>query len=469
MKMYQRTIFLIVLLITFTVRWPANAQTGNVPEQKQSSQQANEPDQANTDQYIALSNIATPIYAQYVDTNNGMTVESLVTAAGQRSKDLLAARQNIAIISGRLIQAGLRPNPTIDAEYGTDKLGTRSGEYDLSLSYIQPIELAGKRKKRQTVAQLELAQAEKELAAQEQKLTAEIRTQYAEALAATENLRVTEQLVALNEQTFRVAQVRFNQGDIPKLDVNLTRVELNRLRTQQLLAESRVKTTLIQLKTLAGLGVDEPIKLRGELFSNIFSDTLTLESLQTAALQNRPDLQAARIGEDVAAARINLANAEAVPDLNIFGRYQQDKSVFDDTPVGTLADTGRKVAFGVSIPLPIFNKNQGTIAEAAATRIQAQHRREYLEQIVKRDVALAVTRLQTARESIELYKNEILPRSQDNLRIIRIAYDLGDHQLLDLLSEQRRLVDAQQQYTDSLKEYYLAIIELDRAVGAPIK
>src|SRR5439155_7133813 len=137
-------------------------------------------------------------------------------------------------------------------------------------------------------------------------------------------------------------------------------------------------------------------------------------------------------------------------------RYEQDKRLFDDTPVGRLTNTDKKVAFGVSIPLPVFNKNQGAIAEAAAVRVQARHRREFLEQVVKRDVVLAFSRLQTAGEAVKLYETELMPRSEDNLRIIRVAYDLGDQELLNVIAEQRRLIEVQQQYIDAVKELYVS-------------
>jgi outer membrane protein, heavy metal efflux system len=426
--------------------------------------------QEGQNQPVVLNNLPTPIFSRYVDQTGGTTVESLLSQAVQQNRDLLAARQNVAIIRGRLIQAGLRPNPTIDTEYSTDKVSSREGEYGLSLSYIQPIELGGKRAKRRQVAELELQQSEKELAFQERQLAAEIQSQYAEALAAAEVLRATEQLVGLNEQTLRVTQVRLTEGDVAKLDVNLIRVEVNRLRAQQAVAENRVRAALLQIRTLAGLGIDESLKLSGGLASPPPLDGLTLEGLQTASLQSRADLQAARIAEEAADARTSLAEAQAVPDISVFGRYTQDKSIFNNVPlIGRLSEADRKAAVGVSVTLPIFNRNQGGIAEAAAARVQTRHRREFLEQVVKRDVVLAYGRLQTAKETVQIYETEILPGGQENLRMIRTAYDLGDQQVLEVVAEQRRLIEAQQQYIDALKEYRVALVELERAVGARIR
>src|SRR5262249_46597437 len=155
-------------------------------------------------------------------------------------------------------------------------------------------------------------------------------------------------------------------------------------------------------------------------------DKLDLETLTNEAMQSRSDLQAARIAEEAAEARIDLAEADSVPNLDLFGRFSQDKISFPDTPVGRLNDTNRKVGVGFSIPIPFFNRNQGEIAAAAAERIQARNRREFLEQIVKRDVVLSLGRLSASAEAVKLYEAEIVPLAEENLQVIRTAYGLGD-------------------------------------------
>lgn len=422
-----------------------------------------------TTQLISLSSYPTPIYNQYVDPNNGIKLETIIDKAKFFSKELQVTRQNLAIIQGRIVQAGLKPNPTLDIEFTTDKLGgTREGEYDFSASYIQPIERGGKRTKRTRIAQLELAQAEKELAFQEQQLIGDIRLQYAESIAALESLKVSERLIALNENTAKLVEVRVKEGDAARLDFNLVTVEVNRLKAGRLQAEIRVRSALTKLKALAGLGLQESLRLQPTL--NLTTpDNLNLENLQEVALRTRADLQAVRIGEDLAQARIDLAQAESKSDINVFGRYQQSRSIFDITTIGKIQDTDRQIGFGVSIPLRLFNRNQGAIAEATATKVQASHRVEVAEQIIKRDVALAYAKLEIAFDSLKLYEKEILPGTQENLKIIRAAYDLGDQPLLDVITEQRRLVESQQQYTDVRKDYYLSIIELEKALGLPIQ
>jgi cobalt-zinc-cadmium efflux system outer membrane protein len=127
------------------------------------------------------------------------------------------------------------------------------------------------------------------------------------------------------------------------------------------------------------------------------------------------------------------------------------------------------LSFGVSVNLPIFNRNQGAIQEAAGRLAQARHTREFAELVVKRDVAIAMSRYQSARESVELFQKEILPRGRENLQIIRAAYTLGDQPIFEVIAEQRRFIESQNQYVEALKEYYQSQVELERAIGRSLR
>ncbi len=406
---------------------------------------------------------------RYVDTAEGATWEMLAQSARQRKADLLAAQQAIEVARGRLKQAGARPNPSVSTEYTTQRLTTGEEEYDFAIEYSQPLEMGGKRSKRQRLARLELERAEREYAYREAQLTAQLRSSFAEALAAIESARLTEQQLHLNEQILRAIEARLSAGDASQLERNLLRAEHNRLKAQLVLAEARLKLSFAGLKALAGLEQTVPLRLRGSLQDYSFDFTATLEGLQEIALLHRQDLEGLRLAEEEAEARLELARAEAVPDLTIFGRYGQDNSVFEDTLIGKLTDPDKSLSFGVSVPLPLFNRNRGNIAAEASARVQARHLREAGAQQVAREVAEALARLEAAQASLKVYEQELLPVARENLHILRAAYELGEQQLLDVLSEQRRLLEAEQLYIEALKEKALAFIELERTTGARLR
>ena len=136
---------------------------------------------------------------------------------------------------------------------------------------------------------------------------------------------------------------------------------------------------------------------------------------------------------------------------------------------GRLVDADRFLNFGLSVQLPFLNRNQGAIQEAAGRLAQTRHNREFVELVVKRDVATAMSRHQLAREVVELFQKEILPSARDNLQIINAAYTLDDQPIFEVIAEQRRFIESQNQYVESLKEYYLSLVELERATGRPLQ
>lgn len=429
-------------------------------------------------QRLSLDTLPTPIASTYLDQQRGYGVEDLVRIATERNRELLAARQDIVIAQGRIVQAGLRPNPSVNYDATTDRVFGAEGEGSLGLSYLHPIELGGKRDKRLDVARLELEQAQAGLAFRERQLQVDAKSQYGEALAAVENLRAVEQLRQLDEGMLRLTQARLNEGDVPKLDVNLVRVEVNRLRAQQLQFENRLRAALLRLRTLSGMDADEVLKLRGELQAQLIE--LTLQAAEQLALENRQDLKAAKIAEEVAAAEIRLANAQVVPDITPFVGYRRERSVFGAGSLGpafnstglttgaSLSKTDQLLNFGASVQLPFFNRNQGAIQQAAGRLTQARRTREFVELSVKRDVAISLNRYQSAREAVDLFQKEILPSGRDNLQIVNALYTAGQQPIFEVIAEQRRFIDSQNLYVEALKEYYLSLVDLERATGRPL-
>ena len=198
--------------------------------------------------------------AQFIG-QDGLTVENLVELGGSRRADLLAARQRLAIAEGRLRQAQLRPNPTLDTEYGSPRFLGGESESDFSVGATQVFETGGKRSKRVAVAELELSQTRAEVIRLERALAAEIRQSYTNAIAAARQLDILEKLIAADEELVRVTEARLKEGDVAPLDTNLVRVESDRLKVQAIQAKSELETQLLNLRNLTGADVAESIRL----------------------------------------------------------------------------------------------------------------------------------------------------------------------------------------------------------------
>ena len=404
--------------------------------------------------------------SRYFNVTQGASSNDLVRRALSMNAELAAARLGIERSRARLRQAGLRPNPTFDFEQKTGALTGSNGERETTVGFALPLEINGQRQRRMDVAMAELEIAEAEIADRERRLAAEVRGTYAEVLAALRELEMTENLTSLDAQTARIVEARVTEGESAPLELSLLRTEAERLRARRALIEGRLQASLLRLKAVAGIPASEPLQVREDLTAMILQKPPdSVEAALDIALRSRPDLQVARLNEKAAEAGLRLAQAQAKPDVTAFTRYSSTRSVFDNTPVGVLRDKDQTVSFGVSISVPVFNKNQGAKAEAAIAITQAQRRREFAEQQVRAEVAAAYARYEATQVAAGIFEQGVLARTAENVRAIRGAYQLGAFRMTELLSEQRRLVDLQREYTETLAERYRALADLWSAVG----
>lgn len=383
--------------------------------------------------------------------------------------ELQAGRLEIDRARARMQQAGLRPNPTLDFEQQRGVFNS-PGERVTTVGVSVPLELGGKRARRLELAQAELEAAQAEVAERERRLAAEVRAAYVEALAAQRELAITEGLNQLDTQTASIVETRVNEGDAAPLEASLLRVELDRLRSRRALIDGRLQVALLKLKTLAGMPLDEALLIRAELAQPVLREPpAALATAIEIALRTRPDLRLARLLEETAQAGYKLARAQAFPDLIVSTRYGNSLNSFDETPIGFLTDRDKLFSVGVSIPLPLFNRNQGAKAEAAVTIAQAQRRREFVEAVVRAEVGSALIRYRAAQTALATFEQGVIERSNDNIRTMRAAYEIGAFRVTDLITEQRRLLDAQREYTEALAERYRALADLQSALGGAVE
>lgn len=462
LKVFKKFVLLVyyLVILLFVSHVPAQSQSVDV-----------RPNQQPSDPTVNASIVVS--LTKYVDPVQGTSVEELVQRALRQNAELLAARERATEAQGLLLQAGFRPNPGFEFSVtGGSILGSR-GERELTLGYAHIFELGGKRERRMEVAQLGAELAQLEIADRERRLKADIKARYGEALAAARNLETAERLLGLTRQGYQITVARVREGEAAPVEQGLLQVEVGRLESDRLLFENQVARAILELKTLAGVNPEEPLRLSGELSRPPV--TMSLAEAIERALAERPDLKAARLEEKLGEAEVRLAHVEAVPNLIGFARYSRVTSRFDQFGLNgggalvPIRDTDNLFTAGVSLTLPVRNRNQGNIQAAVARREAARLRRQFIEQVVRREVNAAYNRYETARRALEIFDQRVIGQAQENLRIIRAAYNLGELRLLDVINEQRRLLDTQKTYTEVLKEYYLALVELERAIGAPIR
>ena len=394
-----------------------------------------------------------------------MTVDEVVARALAENPELRAARADVEAAAGRLQQAGLRPNPMLDLGY--QKALTPDNNFMVGLTL--PLDLNGRKDGRVGVAEREMAFKRAQVLDRERRLRADVRVKAGELLAARRNLRTTEELLQVNQEALRVVRDRVREGAAPALDESLQLVEVNRLEATGELLRSRVHVAALQLRSLAGMGPDEPLTVRGDLPGP--EPVWDRAEAQRRAVGERPDLVAARAEAAMAAARIRKEQAEGRWDASVNVGYQRQDVGFalngltDRGGTRPIQDVFHYFGGGVSITLPVRNRNQGNVAAAAAEARAAEHRLALAELVALQEVEAAFAQRGAAARSLRLYEDGVRAVARRNLDVVRQTYALGRTTLLEVVAEQRRYLDIEVGYTEVLKQVYDTGVEIERTVG----
>jgi len=183
---------------------------------------------------------------------------------------------------------------------------------------------------------------------------------------------------------------------------------------------------------------------------------------------------AARAAETLAQAQIEQARVEGKVDASIFANYQRQNMGFgvrgfnDAGALAPVQGIFHYATFGVRLTLPVRNQNQGNIEAAIAVAEAARNRREFNEIVVRNEVAAAYARFERAQAALAVYRDNVRNQAQLNLDVVQQTYTLGQKTLIDYINEQRRYIDIETGYTDSLKEYFNSLVEIERAAGSPV-
>ena len=395
-----------------------------------------------------------------------MTVDDLVTRALADNFEMRAVRLEIEAAEGRLVQAGLRPNPTLDL--GGQK--AISPDSNLTVGVTVPLDLNGRKEGRVGVAEREVEFKRALVRDRERRLCAEVRMKAGELLAAQRNLGVTEDLLRVNRDALGLIHERVTRGATPPLEENLLRVEVSRLDSSQKLLAGRVDVLTAQLRTLAGMEPDVPLTLQGELAAGPLSVDRAVALRE--ALAARGDLDAARAEAAMAKAQVRKEQADGRWDASINVGYQRQDMGFGLnglTSSGALRPIQNVFQYfggGVNITLPMRNQNQGNIAAARATARAADQRVEAAALAVRQEVYAALAQYEAAQRSLDVYERAVRAAAGQNLDVVRQTYQLGRVSVLDVIAEQRRFIDVELGYTDALKQVYDAAVDVQRAIGA---
>jgi cobalt-zinc-cadmium efflux system outer membrane protein len=368
------------------------------------------------------------VSAESPETSEKMTIEKAVAEDREHNLELMAERGRLPIAEARLLTAGLRPNPTLSftADH-LDLLGTHfsetngAGPGELAVGTEFTWELAGKRHHRLTVAAKERTIDEWEINDFLRRLTFEVQSAFLDVMVAQENLKVSQENQAQMARIAEINAARVAAGDLSEVESMRSLVAVRQLENFVNQAELELKNARNRLHLLMG-------RTDSESYPQIVGDfrndphLIPAEEVRRLALAQRPDLRAASVEEERAAADVLLQKANRRADLTLGAEYRRQQGI---------NGAGNSLGVSVSVPLPFFNRNQGELARAHGERNRATLRTAALRASILAEVRTALDQLDSARRQLERIESNMLKQVREVRDVTQYAYQRGEADFLE--------------------------------------
>lgn len=402
----------------------------------------------------------------FVDAVAGLTLDQATARALAQEPSLRGARTLVDAARGMRLQAGLRKNPSVSSEFRAEPAGT---DNQTTVSVEWPLDLF-RRSGRIAVADREVTAAEHAIADRERLLIAEVRARFGEVLVAIRDLAVLDGLVDATRRQLELQRSRAESGASPPLERDLVDVEVRRLNADRALQLGRVERALYDLKRVLGASPADALRLRDTLEDAVSRDA-ALVAAAAAPGRQRADVREAEARVAAADAKIDRAQREGRVDVTLFAGYMRMDSGFAQFGLSPSGASERVhglfnyVTGGATVTLPMLNRNQGEIAAARAERAGAIAAQDAAALSASAEIAAARAADERAREAVQGYGADARELARRNLSVVRQTYELGRTTIFEVLAEQKRYLDFERGYTETLRAAYEARTALNRALG----
>jgi cobalt-zinc-cadmium efflux system outer membrane protein len=316
------------------------------------------------------------------------------------------------------------------------------------------LELGGKRSKRTRLAALERDLAGWDYEAKRLDVLTDATKAFVEVLVAQDRLALTQELVGLSEKTFTTASKRVRAGKVSPVEE--TRAKVTYVSSQIELERAKRDLEAARKNLAASWGQTSPTfeKTAGEL--DALRAIPNAEQFADLLSQN-PDIVRWAIETERRRAALELEEARQVPDLTLSGGLRRLNETDDNVFVA-----------GISVPIPVFDRNQGGILETRYQLAQIEMERKAAEVRIENELSGSYQSLSTAFFEATALKNEVLPGAQSAFDAASEGYRQGKFSYLDVLDAQRTLIEGKLKYIESLSAFHKSKTDIERLIGAEL-
>jgi cobalt-zinc-cadmium efflux system outer membrane protein len=386
-----------------------------------------------------------------------ITLGQALALALLHNPELKVFSWDVRVSEAKRLQATLLPNPKLQVEVEeVGGAGPRS-DFDAAETTIQLsqlIELGDKRSKRTKLASMEQELAGWDYEAKRLDVFTEVAKAFAEVLAAQEGLELSQELLQVSEELLDTVSKRVNAGKDSPLEQTKAMVSLSNIKIQR---QKAIQYLEFARKQLAATWTGKKPKFEsaaGRLDS--LSEIPSIEEL-TDLIEQNPDVARWLVEIDKDKAALELEKAKAISDITLKGGVQRFNETDDNT-----------ILFGISIPLPISDKNQAGKLQARYELARAREEQRAAYTRVQMKLVRAYQALSSAyTEATELEKN-VLQGAEGVFEASKTGYEQGKLDYLNVLDAQRTLFEARVRYIESLASYHAAKADVERLIGRQI-
>lgn len=377
-----------------------------------------------------------------------LSLAKAIELALEGNPEVAAAKRQWEATEGQVLQGRSRPNPELAYSLEDTRSKTRTQSWQLNL----PVELGGKRAARTKAAEKTREQAQAQLAELQATVRANVAAAYFDVLTAQERLVLARDSAALAKSSTDTVSKRVAAGKVSPVEESKARVAEAGVRVELAQAASEQRNALSRLFALLGR-IDAPYTVLEGKAENLPS-VPSLADLQPL-ISSAPGVVLARIEVDRRKALTALEQSKRVPDVTVSVGMQRSN------------ETQRNVLlFGVSVPLPVFDRNQGNLLEALKLEDKARDELQAATVRLHSEVAQARERLSTITAEVQSLQQEVLPGAKSAYDAATIGFENGKFNFLEVLDAQRTYFTAKSQYLKALGEAHRAAADIDRLLGA---
>lgn len=394
-----------------------------------------------TFQSVTDENLASNLVSE-----RGPSLQELEALAIASHPAIAQAHANIRSAQGQFVQAGLSPNPVL--QYQSEEIGNEDSTGLHSVTLSQQFVTAGKLGIAQQVQAHEMARRRAQLRRTELVVLTGVRAAYANALIAQQRTELSQLIVELSEQSIESVEALFKAEEVSKISLLQAQVEGEQARIA--LANAQIVSQASRRSLIAAVGVDQIADglLIGDPASGL-SDR-PWEELLGEIVGTSPEVAAAASGLERARWALQLACANVTP--NVTGSIGVGVDAATDDTFATI---------GVSVPLPIRNRNQGNIQTARANIASASASIGRTRLDLQSRLSTAVERYQTARTRYTRLNDQVMPIAEETFGLSQKAFDAGETGFLQLLTAQRTLFSTRLSILDALAQAKQALAEIE--------